>query len=285
MDDIIPRRSALFMPASNERALEKAKSLPCDVVIFDLEDAVSPDAKEAARTLAASAVSSGEYGRRELVIRINAFDTPWGQEDMKAAIAAKPAAILVPKVTAADDLIPYLQYLDNTNISLWAMMETPLAFLNAQAICAVSHKLTALVIGPNDLTKDLRARRVPGRAPIMAALSTALLGGRAYGKIVLDGVYNDFRDSEGFQAECMAARDMGFDGKTLIHPSQIEGANEAFAPSDTEVAGAERLIAAFEAAKAAGKGVATLDGKMIEDLHVTEARYLLSVARAITAGE
>jgi len=282
---VIPRRSALFMPASNVRALEKAQTLPCDTVIFDLEDAVSPDAKDVARVQACEAVASGAYGARELVIRINGFDTPWGQADLAAVVAAKPAAILLPKVEGATDVLAAESQLKGTGINLWAMLETPKAFMRLDEIASAAERLTGLVIGPNDLTKGLRARRVPGRAPIMPALSMALLAGRTYGQIVLDGVYNDFRDSEGFEAECLQARDMGFDGKTLIHPNQIEVANTAFSPSNEDVQTAKELIEAFEAAQSEGKGVAVVNGQMIEELHLQEAQHLLTVSSAIMERE
>lgn len=282
---IVPRRSALFMPASNPRALEKAKSLPCDTVIFDLEDAVSPGAKTEARTEALKAVQSGAYCPRELVVRVNGLDTPWWQDDVAAFRESSVGAILIPKVNSREDVLAVKTALDNTAVKLWAMMETPMAVLNAADICASSAQLSALVVGPNDLTKELQAQRMKGRASIQTALSLIVLAARAYGKTVLDGVYNDFKDDDGFRDECREGRSMGFDGKTLIHPNQIAGANEAFAPNADDITQAKRLIAAFETAQAEGKGAVALDGVMIEELHVTEAKNLMAFASAIAAKE
>ena len=274
------------MPAANERALEKAKSLPCDSVIFDLEDAVAPEAKAAARAKASQAVADGGYGKRELVIRINGLDTSWWQDDVKAAAAVKPAAVLVPKVESAEAINQVAEMLDECgaqHTKIWAMLETPMAYLRAEEIAKVSDKLTCFVIGTNDLVKDLHASHTKTREPVITALGMAMLVARAYGISILDGVYNDFRNTDGLLAECQQAADMGFDGKTLIHPSQIEVANEVFAPSETAISNAERLIAAFDVAKADRKGVAVLDGRMIEDLHVEEARRTLAIASAITS--
>ncbi len=280
-----PRRSVLFMPGSNARALEKAKTINADTLVFDLEDAVAPAAKAEARELVAAALKSGDYGHRELVVRINSLDTKWWRDDLAAVGAASPAAILLPKVEDAAVLNKVSEEMvwhsSKAACEFWVMLETPRGILRAEEI-AVSHdRLTTLVIGTNDLIKDLRARHVPGREPVLAALSRALLVARAYGLNILDGVYGDFKDAAGFQAECEQARNMGFDGKTLIHPSQVETANRIFAPDEAELKEAQRMIAAFEAAKAEGKGVAVLDGRMIEELHVAEARRTVRTASSI----
>ncbi len=287
MPEYRPRRSMLFMPAANERALEKAKTLPCDGVIFDLEDAVALGMKEVARAKAAEAVESAAYGHRELVIRTNGLDTEWWQEDVRAAAKAAPDAILIPKVESAatiQTVAAILQEEDAAQTAIWAMLETPLAYLRTEEIATASDKLTCFVIGTNDLVKDLRAKHTKSREPVITALGIAVLTARAYGLTVLDGVYNNFRNTDGFWQECEQAQQMGFDGKTLIHPSQIDSANEVFGPSEDDVLYAERLIEAFHTAKTAGKGVAVLDGKMIEDLHVEEAKRTLAIAAAIACG-
>ncbi|PCI63375.1 MAG: CoA ester lyase [Kordiimonadales bacterium] len=279
-----PRRSVLFMPASNERALEKAKTLPCDTIVFDLEDATAPDKKDLGRALAVAAVKAGGYGKRELVIRINGLDTDWWQEDIAAVAECGAAAIIVPKVEGAlavQQVEAALVKAGDTETVIWAMLETAKAILKAEDVATASPRLECLLVGTNDLTKDIRAERVPGRAPVLVALATAVLAARAYGHTVLDGVYNNFRDAEGLQAECDQGRAMGFDGKSLIHPLQIDIANEAFGPSASSCAEARALISAFEEAAAAGKGVAVFGGKMIEELHVLEAKRLLAVAAAI----
>lgn len=279
------RRSVLFMPGSNARALEKAKTINADTLVFDLEDAVTPAAKAEARELVAAALASGAYGHRELVVRINGLDTDWWRDDLAAVGGAGAAAILLPKVEDVSVLHKVSEEMvwhsTDTDCAYWVMLETPRGFLRAEEIATSHDRLTTLVVGTNDLTKDLRARHVPGREPVIHALSHALLVARAYGLTILDGVYSDFKDGAGFQAECKQARDMGFDGKTLIHPSQVEAANAAFAPSDTELDQARRMIAAFDAAKAEGKGVAVLDGRMIEELHVAEARRMVHVTSVI----
>jgi len=280
-----PRRSVLFMPGSNARALEKAKTINADTLVFDLEDAVAPSAKAEARELVAAALRSGEYGHRELVVRINGLDTKWWRDDLAAVGAAGPAAILLPKVEDAAVLGKVSEEMvwhsSKATCEFWVMLETPRGILRAEEI-AISHdRLTTLVIGTNDLVKELRARHVPGREPVLAALSHIVLVARAYGLNILDGVYSDFKDGTGFQAECEQGRNMGFDGKTLIHPSQVEAANRVFAPDEAELAQAQRLIAAFDAATAEGKGVAVLDGRMIEELHVEEARRTVQLAETI----
>jgi citrate lyase subunit beta/citryl-CoA lyase len=280
----LPRRSVLYMPAANERALEKAKSIPCDAIIFDLEDAVAPDAKPAARDRAAAAVRSGEYGRRELTIRCNGLTTPWGEDDLAAAAAAGPAAVVVPKVDSVGYVDEVVTRLDRGSASglipIWAMIETPTAILDVRAIAA-HPRVDALVIGTNDLARELRAPLVPGRANLVPYLANALLAAREAGTAALDGVYNDVTDLAGFEAECRQGVELGFDGKTLIHPSQVEPANRSWSPSADEVELARRIIDAFTAAEADGRGVVTVDGRMIENLHVANARRTLAVADAI----
>ncbi|MEE1656636.1 CoA ester lyase [Microvirga sp. CF3062] len=289
MTPIRPRRSALYMPGSNARAIEKAKTLATDVVIFDLEDAVVPDAKAQAREQVCAAVRAGGYGKRELVIRINALETAWGEADLAAAIAAAPDAILVPKVSSVEMLAAVglrLRRLGAAErIRVWAMIETPLAILNAELIASAAHdvdtRLACFVMGTNDLAKDTRARLLPGRAAMLPWLMTALAAARAHGIDILDGVYNSLSDAEGFRAECEQGRDSGFDGKTLIHPDQIAAANEIFAPSAEEVTSARALVAAFEQPENAGKGAISLNGRMVERLHAEMATRVLALAEAI----
>ncbi|WP_067433033.1 HpcH/HpaI aldolase/citrate lyase family protein [Nocardioides jensenii] len=280
-----PLRSVLYMPSSNERALEKAKSIACDGLILDLEDAVAPDAKPTARETAAAAASSGDYGRRTVTIRVNGIGTEWHDADIVAASQAGPAAIVVPKVNSADEVKQLVAAMEKAgapeHTKLWAMVETPIAILDALSIARASERLGAFVLGTNDLVKELYAEHVPGRAPILPSLHTALLAGRAAGIAVIDGVYNDVKNIDGFLAECDQGRQMGFDGKTLIHPGQVEGANTAFAPSEAAVEDARGLIQAFEDGK--GSGVVTYNGKMVENLHVESAQRTLSIAEAITA--
>lgn len=282
-----PRRSVLYMPGANERALEKAKGLDADALIFDLEDAVAPDAKEEARERVCAAAASGEYGNREVTIRVNGIDTEWHDADVRAAAKAGPAAIVVPKVNSAREVHNIERALElgaaPAHTKIWAMVETPVAMLHAEEIAASSDRLTVLVMGTNDLAKELHAEFVPGRGPLLGGLSLCLLAARATGKVILDGVYNDVRDEAGFAAECLQGRQFGFDGKTLIHPAQLETCNRAFAPSDEEVAHARRVIAAFEEAQAAGQGVVTVDGRMIENLHVENGRRILALHEAIAA--
>jgi citrate lyase subunit beta/citryl-CoA lyase len=283
VSDVRPRRSVLYMPASNDRALEKARTIPCDALILDLEDAVAPDAKPAAREAACAAAASGDYGHREITIRVNAADTEWHRDDLAAACAAGPDAIVVPKVNSADAVLRLVEALVDHDApertSLWAMVETPVAMLHAEEIASASERLTVLVMGTNDLAKELYAEHVPGRQPLLAGLSLALLAARATGRVILDGVYNDVEDDDGFLAECRQGREMGFDGKTLIHPAQVEGANAAFAPSREAVADARGILAAWE--DAAGAGVVTYRGRMIEHLHVETARRTLATHEAI----
>jgi citrate lyase subunit beta/citryl-CoA lyase len=284
-EDFIPLRSVLYMPSSNARALEKARSIPCDALILDLEDAVAPDAKPAAREAACAAAASGDYGWRTVTIRVNGIGTPWHDDDLAAAAQAGPQAVVVPKVGSAAEVGQLVDALEKAgapdHTTLWAMVETPGAILDALAIARASQRLSALVLGTNDLVKELYATHVPGRAPILPSLHTALLAGRAAGLAVLDGVYNDVKDLDGFLDECRQGRAMGFDGKTLIHPGQVEGANEVFAPSEHAVADARGVLEAWEAG--AGTGVVTYQGRMIESLHVESARRTLTIHDAIAA--
>ncbi|EWT00540.1 malyl-CoA thiolesterase [Intrasporangium oryzae NRRL B-24470] len=282
-----PRRSVLYMPSSNERALEKAKTLAVDALILDLEDAVAPDAKEVARENACAAVRSGEYGRRELTIRVNGLGSQWHDADLAAACAAGPDAVVVPKVGSADEVRELVAAMEAAGAPertrLWAMVETPVAVLHAEEIARASDRLACLVLGTNDLYKELGASFAPGRAAIQTSLQLAILAARAAGVAVVDGVYNDVKDADGFRAEACQGRELGFDGKTLIHPGQVEPCNEVFAPSEAQVADARAVIAAFEAAQAEGRGVATVNGRLIENLHVDTARKVLATAEAIAA--
>ena len=285
--DLRPRRSVLYMPGANERALEKAKGIAADSLIFDLEDAVAPDAKPEARDRVCAAVTAGGYGLREVVIRVNGLDTQWGADDLAAAAGAGPAAVLVPKIDSAADIAEVERGLEAggapAETRIWAMLETPRGLLDAREVAAASERLTVLVMGTNDIARELRAEHVPGRAPMQLALQGCLLAARFAGKVILDGVYNDIKDEDGFRAECVQGRQLGFDGKTLIHPSQVEPCNEVFAPSAAEVEAAREVIAAFEAGKAEGKGVVTVNGRMVEELHLEAARRALAADEAIAA--
>jgi citrate lyase subunit beta / citryl-CoA lyase len=286
---IRPRRSVLYMPGANARALEKAKTLPCDAVILDLEDAVAPDAKIAARDRVTAAVKAGGFGTREVIVRINGLDSPWGLDDLAAAAAAHPDGILVPKVSKPGDLHDVASRLvglaANHRIRLWAMIETLLGIINAPAIAATAHDvdigLAAFVMGTNDLAKESRAKLLPGRAPMLPWLGQGVLAAHAYGIDILDGVYNELADEEGFRRECGQGRDMGFDGKTLIHPNQIAPCNSAFSPSDADVAHARKLIAAFELPENSSKGVVQIDGRMVERMHADMAQRTVAIADAI----
>lgn len=286
MSDLRPRRSVLYMPAANERALDKAKDLPADALIFDLEDAVAPDAKDAARLNAVAAAGSGAYGRREVTIRCNGLDTPWGSSDLTAAATSGAAAVVVPKVGSVEQVAEVAARLDAagapSTLAIWPMIETPAAMFNVRAIAA-HPRVAVLIMGTNDLAKELRARQVPGRHALVPHLAMALLAAREAGKVIIDGVFNDVKNHDGFRAECLQGAEMGFDGKTLIHPGQVDIANEVWAPSDTEIDYARRVIAAFDEATAQGRGVITVDGRMIENLHVDTARRTLAVADAIAA--
>jgi citrate lyase subunit beta/citryl-CoA lyase len=285
---IRPRRSVLYMPGSNARALEKAKTLPADCLILDLEDAVAPDAKATARQQVADAVTAGGFGSREVIMRINGLDTNWGMDDLAAAVAARPDAILVPKVSSAAQLGAIGKHLTelraDQKIRVWAMMETPLAMLNAAAIAAArdaTTRLAAFVMGTNDLAKETRAQIVPGRAPMLPWLMTCVAAARAHAIDILDGVYNNLTDTDGFARECTEAHAMGFDGKTLIHPNQIAPCNAAFSPSADEIAQAKKIIAAFELPENKGKGVVQLDGRMVERMHADMAQRAVAIAQAI----
>ncbi|HJQ55569.1 MAG TPA: CoA ester lyase [Vineibacter sp.] len=284
-ETVRPRRSVLYMPGANTRALEKARTLPADALIFDLEDAVAPDAKEAARGNVVAAARSRAYGRREIVIRANGLTTPWGREDVLAIAGSGADAVLVPKLESAADVAAVVELLDEAGaapaMAIWGMMETPRGILRAEEIAAASSRLACFVMGTNDLVKDLRARHTPMRLPMVTALGIAMLAARANGIAILDGVYNDIQDADGFRAACVQCLEMGFDGKTLIHPSQVEPCNEVFAPSAADLAMAQKIVAAFDQARAAGKGVVTVDGRLIENLHVEQAQRQLALAEAI----
>ncbi len=284
-DDLRPRRSVLYMPAANDRAIEKAQTISADAIIFDLEDAVAPDAKPGARGKAVAAVQSGLYGNRELTIRCNGLDTEWGSDDVTAAAGARPSAVVIPKVDSVeyvDRVAALLDVSGATGVMIWPMIETPTAIFNVREIAA-HPRVAVLVMGTNDLAKELRSPLVPSRHPLVAHLATALLAAREAAKVILDGVYNDVKNPEGFEAECRQGMEMGFDGKTLIHPSQVEPANDMWAPSADDIDSAERVIAAFDEAVADGRGVVTVDGRMIENLHVDNARRVLATAAAIAA--
>ncbi len=283
-----PRRSVLYMPGSNARALEKAKTLPADALILDLEDAVAPDAKEVARAQVCDAVKAGGFGLREVVIRINGFATPYGPEDFAAALEAKPDAILIPKVEAPEDLQHARKNAPaDCKIELWAMIETPLAILNlkeiAQAAASAELPLTCFVLGTNDLVKATRVAVQADRLPLVASLSLTVTAARAFGITVVDGVYNALADEAGFRAECVQGRALGMDGKTLIHPTQIAPCNEVFSPSAEEVAAAKKIVEAFALPENQGKGAISLDGRMVELLHADIARQTLDMAEAIAA--
>ncbi len=289
---IRPRRSVLYMPGSNARAMEKARELPVDAVILDLEDAVAPDAKAKARELIVEALKNGGFGRREVLVRINGLDTAWWLDDLAVA-AAGPDAVLVPKVSAPEQVRQVAKHLTGVrateNVRIWAMMETPLAMLNARDIAAAAldadTRLAGFVMGTNDLAKDTRARILPGRTPMLPWLMICVAAARAFGLDILDGVYNDLGYAEGFAAECAQARDLGFDGKTLIHPQQIAPCNAAFSPNDDEVAWARKIIAAFNQPDNAAKGVIQIDGRMVERLHADMARRTVAIADAIAQSE
>ena len=287
MSDLRPRRSVLYMPAANERALEKAKTIAADAIIFDLEDAVAPDAKDAARANAVAAASSPDYGNRELTIRCNGLDTPWGAADIAAAATSGAAAVVIPKVGSVAYVNQVSAALDAAgapaSMTIWAMIETPTAIFDARAIAA-HPRVNVLVMGTNDLARELRSMLgAAGRHPLVPHLATALAAAREADIVILDGVYNDVKDLDGFRTECVQGFEMGFDGKTLIHPGQVDICNDVWAPSDADVENARGLIATFDAAIAEGKGVVTYNGRMIENLHVANAQRVLAVADAIAA--
>lgn len=288
---IRPRRSMLFMPGSNARALEKARSLPADGLILDLEDAVAPDAKATARKQIADAVAAKGFGRREVIIRINGLDTPWWIDDIGMAAKAQPDGVMVPKVSRVADLKAIADRIADMgggiHIKIWAMIESPQAVLRAPEIAAAGaeadNRLAGFVIGPNDIARESRIRMVKGRAPMLPLLSNCVLAARAGGIEILDGVYNDFSDLDGFARECEQGRDLGFDGKTLIHPSQIEPCNAAFTPPADEVERARKIAALFDSPENAGKGAVQMDGQMVERMHMEIARRTIAIADAIAA--
>jgi len=284
-----PRRSVLYMPGSNQRALEKARTIDADALILDLEDAVAPEAKIEARNRVCEAVKAGGYGRRELIIRVNALETPWGAEDLFAAAEAEPDAILVPKVGRPGDIISAAKVLQAAHAAdktkLWAMMETPMAIINVREIAAAGiereHRLTCLVMGTNDLLKESRARALHNRFAVVPWLAMTIVAARAHGLEVLDGVYNDYKDEAGLREECEHGRTLGMDGKTLIHPSQVAPTNEIFSPTEEEVTWSRKIISAFAAPENARKGVITVEGRMVERLHLVMAKRTVSIAEAI----
>ena len=288
---IRPRRSVLYMPGSNARAIEKARTLPTDAVILDLEDSVAPQAKSEARQQVADAVKAGGFAPREVVVRINGLDTEWWLDDLEAVARAKPDAILLPKISSSEQFDIVIERMVSIAAShetrLWAMMETPLAMLQAARIAAAAldreNRLAVFVMGTNDLAKDTRTKILPGRAGMLPWLMTCIAAARAYGIEIIDGVYNDLANAEGFAAECAQAHDLGFDGKTLIHPNQIAPCNAAFSPDAAEVAQARKVIAAFDLPENHGKGVVALDGRMVERLHADMARRTVAIAEAIAS--
>lgn len=286
-NDAHPYRSVLYMPGSKQRALDKARTLAADALILDLEDAVAPAEKPNARELVGAAVEAGGYGGRKLLIRINGFDTEWGEADMARAALAGPDAVLLPKVETPEHIIGAAERLERhgapERTQIWAMMETPRGILNAAAIAAAHPRLEGFVLGTNDLVKDLGAAHTPDRTPLIASLSICLLAARAEGLVCVDGVYNAFQDQDGLRAVCVQGRDMGFDGKTLIHPDQLAVTNEVFAPSVADIDLARTQVAAFEEAESRGEGVAVVNGRIVENLHVVTARRLIARAEAIAA--
>jgi citrate lyase subunit beta/citryl-CoA lyase len=286
-----PRRSVLYLPGDNERALEKARTLPADAIIIDLEDSVAPSNKEVARAHATEAIREGGFGAREVILRVNPMETPWGMADLHGAIAVAPDAILVPKVSQPGDIIGTAKVLKAADaadhIRLWAMIETPMGIINAREIAACApdrdNRLTCFVLGTNDLLKESRARASHNRFAVLPWLAMTLVAARAYGLDVIDGVYNDFKDDSGFRAECEHGRTLGMDGKTLIHPSQVSPCNEVFSPTEEEVTWARKIIQAFEEPENARKGVITVEGKMVERLHLVMARRVAAIAEAINS--
>ena len=284
---IRPRRSVLYMPGSNARAMEKARGIPADALILDLEDAVAPDMKDVARQQVIDAVNARGFGKREVIVRINGLSTAWGEADLAAAVAAKPDAILAPKVSTLADLHAledrFVRLHADPSIALWAMIETPLAILNIAPLAGAGGRLACFVMGTNDLIKELRGVHTPDRTNLSAALSLSVLGARAHGLAAIDGVFNDIQDSDGFARHCHQARSFGFDGKTVIHPTQVDATNRIFAPSPEEVIAARQVIAAFDLPENRGKGAIKLDGRMVELLHADIARRTVALADAIEA--
>jgi citrate lyase subunit beta / citryl-CoA lyase len=288
---IRPRRSLLFMPGSNARALEKARNLPADGIILDLEDSVAPEAKGMARDQIAQAIAVGGFGKREILIRVNTLDSPWWIDDMAMAGKARPDGILVPKVSSVEDLAAIADRLGAINadssIRVWAMIETARAVLHAEELAAASRnpetRLAGFVFGPNDISRETRIRMLPGRAAMIPMITHCILAARAYGLEILDGPYSDFSNTDGFGKECTQARDLGFDGKTLIHPGQIVACNAIFTPPADEIAQARKIIAAFEQPENAARGAIQIDGQMVERLHADMARRTIAIADAIAA--
>lgn len=282
---IRPRRSVLYMPGSNARALEKAASLPADALILDLEDAVAPDAKALARDQVCAAARERRFGKREVIIRVNGLDTPWGHDDIEAACKASPDAILVPKVDSPKDVAHAVQHMEGApgSCALWLMIETPRSIFNASQIAESKDRLACLVMGTNDLVKEMRARHTPGREALIASLNIAVMAARANGLAVIDGVYNDIANTEGFLTMCQQGRAMGFDGKTLIHPTQVEPCNRVFTPDQDEIAQARAILEAFALPENQGKGTIALNGRMVELLHAEIARQTVALADAISA--
>ena len=280
-----PRRSVLYMPGSNARALEKGRSLPVDGLILDLEDAVAPDAKDLARDQIVRALAEGGYGKREIQIRTNGLNTPWGYADIVAASKTSADAILLPKVESADTVRQVANIMEaegaHAGMTIWCMMETPLAMLSAKEIAGAHPRLGGFVMGTSDLAKDLNCAHTPDRLPMVTSLGLCVLAARAYGLAILDGVHLDLSDDVGFEASCKQGREFGFDGKTLIHPKTIDVANKAFAPAEAEIDWARKIIAAHEEASSEGKGVVVVDGKLIENLHVVSAKKLVAMADLI----
>ena len=282
---IRPRRSVLYMPGSNARALEKAATLPADALILDLEDAVAPESKDLARTQVCAAINDRRFGKREIIIRVNGLDTPWGHDDMEAAVAAGPDAILVPKVSDADEVAHADDHMADApdSCALWLMIETPRAIFNAESIAAFGGRLACLVMGTNDLIKEMRAQHTPGREALLASLNLTVLAARAHALTVIDGVFNDIADTAGFDAVCRQGRALGFDGKTLIHPSQLDPCNRVFSPDPDEVARARAILDAFNRPENKGRGAISLDGRMVELLHAEIAKQTVALADAIAA--
>lgn len=280
---IRPRRSVLYMPGSNARALEKAATLPADALILDLEDAVAPESKDLARAQVCAAVKDRRFGKREVIIRVNGLDTPWGHDDLEQAAKASPDAILVPKINAHEDVAHAHQHLSDApaTCALWLMIETPSAIFNVNQIASAKGRLSCLVMGTNDLVKELRARHTPGREALQTSLNLAVLAARAHNLTVIDGVYNDIADGPGFLAMCQQGRAMGFEGKTLIHPSQVEPCNQVFSPDPEELAQSRAILAAFALPENQGKGTIALNGRMIELLHAEIAKQTVALAEAI----
>ncbi|HPG89119.1 MAG TPA: CoA ester lyase [Hyphomicrobium sp.] len=286
-----PRRSVLYVPGDNERALEKTQALAADAIIIDLEDSVAPSNKEQARVQATEAIRRGGFGSREIILRVNPIETPWGMADLHAALAAEPHAILVPKVSQSGDVTGTAKVIKASgapqHIRLWAMIETPMGIINAREIAACGpdpdNRLSCFVLGTNDLLKESRARASNQRFAVVPWLAMTLVAARAYGLDVIDGVYNDFKDDNGFRAECEHGRTLGMDGKTLIHPSQVEPCNEVFSPTDDEISWAHKIIHAFEQPENARKGVLTVEGRMVERLHLVMAQRVAAIAKAINA--